>query len=572
MNYTWKLKDIPDPIAIQTIQNQLHIDPALATLLVQRGIDDYEKAQRYFCPNLSETHDPYLMLNMEKAVERMNQAIANNEKVIIYGDYDVDGTTAVSLFLNVIRKYYKNVAFYIPDRFSEGYGLNAAAVQQFATDDVSLLFTLDCGIRSVEETLVAKSLGIDIIVCDHHEPGEIIPDGIILNPKQKDCPYPYKELSGCGVTFKFLQALIEKNQWDFQDLVSNIDLLTLSIAADIVPITGENRVFCAYGMEQINRRESTVIDLMFQHAKRSYPVQLSDIVFSIAPRINAAGRIEHAKKIVELFTNNDLHEIEEQINEINILNSERRTLDKEITVEAIHDLLEGNDTQYSNVVYREDWAKGVIGIVASRLVENNYRPSIVLTKSNGMLTGSGRSIPQINLFNVLSNCEHLLEKFGGHAFACGLSLKEENLTAFKQCFEEELAKEFKDKDCSPILEIDLEIDFTNIYSSNEIDLKKAPKFVRVLNQMEPFGPDNMRPVFVTKNVAISDYKILKGEHLRFDFQQKGTPIRIEAIAFNFIQEFEKLELSKPVDIVYAIGINRWNGQEKVQLEIRAIRQ
>lgn len=571
MTTAWQLRNIPDPAIIWDLQNKLQIDPVLATLLVQRNIHSYEEAQSYFRPKLTELHDSFLMKNMEQAVIRFNQATERGEKIVIYGDYDVDGTTAVSLFLNAARKYYPNIEFYIPDRFSEGYGVNSNAINQIRKEGASLLFTLDCGIKSVEEIALAKQLGMDVIICDHHEPGEIIPDAIILNPKQKDCPYPYKELSGCGVTFKFLQAVFATNNWNSQELIENLDLLTLSIAADIVPVTGENRIFCFYGMEQINQKKSTVIDLMFRQANKNYPVQLSDIVFSIAPRINAAGRIQHASQIVELFTSDDLYEIEQKVQQINELNKERRSLDQQITFEAIQEILSDTGQQFSNVVYNDSWSKGVIGIVASRLVEKNHRPSIVFTKSNGVLTGSGRSIPQVNLYDILSKCEEHVVQFGGHAFACGLTIEEERLELFKQSFDNALEHVFQAKDCSPRIEIDLEIDFDNIYTATDLGQDRLPKFIRILQQMEPFGPENMRPVFVTRNVFISDYKILKGEHYKFDFQQKGNPVRIEGIAFNFNEKFGEIEEAKPVDIVYSIGINRWNGKENLQLEIKELR-
>lgn len=571
MDLTWQLKAIPDPLIIQELQEQLQIDPSLATLLVQRGMSTYEQAEHYFRPKLEDLHDPFLLKNMGKAVKRFNLAMEKNEKVLIYGDYDVDGTTAVSLFLNATRKYYPNIDFYIPDRFSEGYGVNKKAIETFHEQGFTLMFTLDCGIKSVDEIGFAKENGIDVIVCDHHEPGEIVPDAWVLNPKQVDCLYPYKELSGCGVTFKFLQALFQENEWSAQELLKNLDLVALSIAADIVPITGENRALCFFGIEQINRKESTVIDLLFQHAKRSYPIQLSDIVFTIAPRINAAGRMKHAKHIVELFTETDVYAIEQQIHQINEMNTERRTLDQQIAIEAIEAILTDEKQHFTNVVYDENWSKGVIGIVASRLVEKNYRPSIVLTKSNGKLTGSGRSIPEVNLYEALVKCSHHLEQFGGHAFACGLTLKEESLAVFKETFDKEIAAQMDHQLCVPTLAIDLEIDFSNVYSPTDVSPTKLPKFVRVLQQMEPHGPGNMRPVFITKNVYISDFRFLKEVHLKMEFQQKGFPVRLDGIAFNFLEQFQKIEEAKPVDIVYSISVNRWNGKESVQLEIRDVR-
>lgn len=570
MEKKWILKDIPDPETIQELSAQLSINTCLSTLLVQRGIDSYQKAEEYFSHSLSNTHSPFLMKGMQEAVTRFNQAIQNNERICIYGDYDVDGTTSVSLFINVIRKYYSNFEYYIPDRFTEGYGLNKNAVKEIAQHGCKLLFTLDCGIRSVEEIENAKSKGLDVIVCDHHEPGEDVPNCVVLNPKQIDCEYPFKDLCGCGVTFKFLQAVFETNDWDYQLLVQNTDLLTLAIGADIVSVIDENRIFCHEGLQQINQQQDTIIDLMFKKAKKEYPVTLTDVVFTIAPRINAAGRMEHAKKIVELFTATDLHDIQAKIDEIDQLNTTRKTIDRQVTEEAIIQINKGTQ-EFSNVVYQEDWAKGVLGIVASKLVEYNNRPSIVLTKSNGVLSGSGRSTPKINLFQILCQCEDELEQFGGHSFACGLSLKEENLNSFITRFEQQIKSVAEEIDTQPEQFIDLEIDFENIVQTTEIDKKGLSKFVRILQRMEPFGPQNMRPVFLTKNVYISDYRILKDAHVKLSFQQHGYPVRFDAIAFNYKEEFETIEKGKPVEILYSISINNWQGKQTVQFDLKGLR-
>lgn len=572
MQKKWKLKDIPEPSSIQQLGQQLNIDTCLSTILVQRGISTYDEAESYFVPTLSQTHSPFLMKNMEKAVERFNLALKNEEKIVIYGDYDVDGTTSVSLFINILRQFYHQFDYYIPDRFSEGYGLNIDAVRKLHQEGCTLLFTLDCGIRSVDEITEAKRLGIDVIICDHHEPGEVIPNGIVLNPKQIDCDYPFKDLCGCGVTFKFLQAVFNTNQWDTEILTRNTDLLTLAIGADIVSVTDENRIFCAIGLQQINQKQDAIIHLMFDISKKEYPVTLSDVVFTIAPRINAAGRMDHARKIVELFTATDLYEIQDRIAEIDAFNAERRSLDRQVTKEAIA-MIEESTSKFSNVVYKADWSKGVLGIVASKLVELNHRPSIVLTKSGDSWSGSGRSIPQINLFQVLTSCEHLLEQFGGHSFACGLTIKDENLNAFITQFESQLEGLSSEVDTTPELEIDLEIDFDNIYQENDLkDVRKLPKFARILNRMEPFGPSNMRPVFLTRNVYMSEHTVLKDEHVKFSFQQRNFLHRLDGIAFNFINQFNTFDTSEPVDIVYSIGINYWKGVARLQLEIKDMRK
>lgn len=570
MDKYWKLKPIPEVTIIEKLQNELAIPPYLATLLAQRGIRNFQEAEDFILPTRQQLHAPLLMKNMDKAVTRFCKAIENNEKIMVYGDYDVDGTTSVSLFLNVIRQHYAKLDYYIPDRFAEGYGLNVDAVNRFAKDGITLLFTLDCGIRSNKEIELAQQLGIEVIVCDHHEPGEAIPNGIILDPKQKDDSYPFKELCGCGVTFKFLQAVFEHQRWDLDVLYRNADIVSLAIAADIVPILDENRVLCFLGLLQINKHQDTVIDIMLKEAKKTFPVILSDIVFTIAPRINAAGRMQNAHQIVDLFTSTDLQDIKEKIIQINLLNEERKQTDREVTKEALS-MVDKDGNSYSNVVYRENWFKGVLGIVASKLVEYNYRPSIVLTKSNGVLSGSGRSIPEINLFEVLSNCKDHLLQFGGHSFACGMSIEEANLPAFKKAFEAELQKEFKSKSCLPTIDIDLEIDFNHIVDTVDQRQDKLPKFVRSLEKLEPFGPGNMRPVFTTKNVYISDFKILKEDHVRFEFQQRGTPIRLNGIGFYLREKFDHLEVAQPVDLAYSIGVNYWNGLAKVQLEIKDIK-
>lgn len=576
MNFEWTIKPIPAPLIIEKLQSDLQLDSVISTLLSQRGVTTFEQAKSYFRPNIDDLHDPFEMLNMDAAVQRFNKAITSKEKIVIYGDYDVDGTMSVSLFLNAFPFNKENITFYIPDRFSEGYGVNAQAVRKFSEDGISLIITLDCGIKSVSEIALAKELGLDVIICDHHEPGDLLPNALILNPKQQKCTYPYKDLCGCGVTFKFLQAFYQSQNLPSEKLYPFLDLVVVATAADIVSITGENRLFCYFGLNIINEKlphKTTAISKLLKTANKTNNIVLSDLVFTIAPRINAAGRILHANEIVNLFVSNDSSFVETQIELLNVLNSERRELDQQTTNEALSEINQ-EASLYSNIVYNENWSKGVVGIVASKLVEKNHRPSIVLTKSNDKITGSGRSIPNLNLYDLLSKSEMYLDQFGGHAFACGMSLNEEKLPEFKEHFDKLVEEQFKKNPTLflPKIDIDVEIDFKNIYT--QIDQKnpnRLPKFVRILNQMEPFGPNNMRPVFITRNVIISDYKILKDVHYKFDLQHGQERIRIDGIAFNFKEKMEAINTNLPVEIVYTIGVNYWNQKENVQLEIKDIR-
>src|SRR5690554_4246408 len=434
MNTKWLIKDAPNLTQVEALKNEMNVSEVVAYMLVQRGITEFDAARAFFRGTLKELHDPFLMKDMDRAVDRINIALEEGQKIMIYGDYDVDGTTAVSLVYGYLSQLTDQIAYYIPDRYEEGYGVSEKGIRVAHEEGFSLIITLDCGIKANDKVDLANSLGVDVIICDHHTPGEVLPDAIVLDPKRKDCDYPYKELSGCGVGFKLMQALTSTNKWDESELLQHLDLLAISIAADIVPVTGENRLLAQFGLKQLNENTRPGIDIMLNLAKREKPLTLTDIVFTIAPRINAAGRIDDAKKAVKLLTSNDKDELKSIALRIHEYNEERRVLDKEITEHALAIVEEdsGFDKKCTTVVYHESWHKGVIGIVASRLIENYYRPTIVLTQAEDgeTWTGSARSIKGVNIYNVLEKCSAYLEKFGGHYFAAGMTLKNEQLNDF----------------------------------------------------------------------------------------------------------------------------------------------
>ena len=473
----WTIKSKPEKEKVQALQHALQVDENIATLLVQRGIETYEQAKTFFRPTLNDLHNPYLMKDMDKAVVRIEKAIANNENILVFGDYDVDGTTAVSLVSSYLRSYYPNVATYIPDRYNEGYGISYIGIDYAEDNDVSLIIALDCGIKSIDHVNYAKEKNIDFIICDHHRPGEFLPDAIaVLDPKRADCSYPYDELCGCGVGFKLIQALAENRNQTIEDLLPYLDLVATAIAADIVPITGENRVLAKFGLEVINTKPRPGIKALIQNVKKKV-LTITDVVFIVAPRINAAGRVKHGNEAVALLTEYNLEQAEQFASEIEGYNSDRKDLDKQITKEALLQIEENNETErFSTVVYQESWHKGVIGIVASRLVENYYRPTIVFTKSGDKLAASARSVKDFDVYNALEACAEHLEQFGGHMYAAGMTLKEENYQNFKKAFEKVVESTIHPDLLIPEISVDLEIKFSAI---NE-------KFMRILKQFEPF--------------------------------------------------------------------------------------
>ncbi|WP_300565190.1 single-stranded-DNA-specific exonuclease RecJ [Flavobacterium sp.] len=560
----WTIKPKPSEEKVKELSQALNVEQNIATLLLQRGIETYEEARQFFRPNLDDLHDPYLMKDMDKAVFRIEKAIAENENILIFGDYDVDGTTAVSLVSSYLKTYYPNIATYIPDRYDEGYGISYKGIDYADDNGISLIIALDCGIKSIDHVAYAKERNIDFIICDHHRPGEFLPDAMaVLDPKREDCHYPYDELCGCGVGFKLIQALAKNRNQTIVDLIPYLDLVATAIAADIVPMTGENRVLAKFGLEVINTNPRPGIQAMIQNLKRKV-LTITDVVFIVAPRINAAGRIKHGNYAVELLTEFDLAQAEEFASQIEIFNADRKDLDKQITQEALLQI-ENNleENKFTTVVYQEDWHKGVIGIVASRLIETHYRPTIVFTKSGDKLAASARSVKDFDIYNALEASAEHLEQFGGHMYAAGMTLKEENYEAFKNKFEEIVKQTIHPDLLTPEIAVDAEIDLNDIND----------KFFRILKQFEPFGPQNMAPVFMSKEVNDTGYGKTLGkeeEHLRLFIKQKNSS-GFAAIGFGLAEKIHLTEKQKPFDAVYSIDENEWNGAVSLQLRLRDIR-
>lgn len=572
MQKRWLVNTSIDSTTVEEFRSILKVDEVIAELLLQRGISTFEEAENFFRPKLSDLHDPFLMQDMREAVERLQQAIENQERILLFGDYDVDGTTAVAM-MYAFLKDTAIIDYYIPDRYNEGYGISKQGIDFAADHEVGLIISLDCGIKSVELVSYAKELGIDFIICDHHTPGNELPDGIVLDPKRNDCKYPYKELSGCGVGFKLLQGLSDFNNWGYDKLFELLDFLAVSIGADIVPVTGENRILCYHGMKRLNARPRKAFKELLLLAKRPFPVTLTDVVFTIAPRINAAGRLRSGRYAVELMISNDVDQIDLLAEEINLDNNERRTLDKEITDEALVQIAQDEHakSKFTTVVFKENWHKGVVGIVASRLIETHYKPTIVLTESNGLITGSARSIQGFDVYEALCTCEDLLEQFGGHKYAAGLTLRIENLEAFKSKFEEVVKESMPPQLLVPEQKIDLNLSFNQIFRSEENRLQ-LPRLKRILNQFEPHGPGNMKPVFTSNNVFSTDVRLLKEAHLKLAMTQPDSDLVIEGIGFNMSEKMDTVASGLPFQIAYTLETNSWNGKETVQLNLKDVRE
>jgi single-stranded-DNA-specific exonuclease len=560
----WTLKSKPEKEKVQKLQDEIQVDALIATLLVQRGVETYEQAKAFFRPSLNNLNDPFLMKDMDKAVARIEEAIDKGENILVFGDYDVDGTTAVSLVSSYLKSYYSNIATYIPDRYNEGYGISYAGIDFAEDNEFTLIIALDCGIKSIDHIAYAKAKNIDFIICDHHRPGDELPNAVaVLDPKRTDCSYPYDELCGCGIGFKLIQALASKRGQTLENLLLYLDLVATAIAADIVPITGENRVLAKYGLEVINSNPRPGIKALIQNVDKK-TLTITDVVFFIAPRINAAGRIKHGNEAVALLTEYDLDQAEQFASEIEQHNSDRKGLDKQITVEALAQIEANNEKEnFTTVIYQENWHKGVIGIVASRLTETYYRPTIVFTKSGDKLAASARSVKDFDVYNAIEACSEHLEQFGGHKYAAGMTLKEENYLAFKTAFEKEVQKTISPELLVPEIEIDAEINLSDI----------TPKLIRVLNQFEPFGPENMTPVFMTKNIKDTGYPKLLGkeeEHLKLFVKQENSE-GFGAIAFFMGNKKASISNQKPFDAVYCIDENEFKGTVTVQLRIKDIR-
>ena len=570
MDKKWVLKEKGDIVLVEQLANSLEIDNKLANLLVQRGIYTPDDARSFFTPDLSDLHDPFLMKDMNKAVDRISSAIDRNEKILIYGDYDVDGTTSVALVYSFFKKIYSNLDFYIPDRYEEGYGISYKGIDWAVENNFSLIIALDCGIKAIEKVDYATGKGVEFIICDHHLPDEKIPGATaILDPKRVDCNYPYKELSGCGVGFKLVQAYSVINDIPFSVLIPYLDLVALSIASDIVPITGENRILAYYGLKQINENPGTGLKAIINEAslgKRQ--IRIGDIVFKIGPRINAAGRIESGKKSVELLTAEDSSLAYQMSKKINDFNVERRKIDQDITREALQMISSDPklENSKSTVVFDPGWHKGVIGIVASRLTETYYRPTVVLTESNSLATGSARSVLGFDLYKAINACSDLLENFGGHMYAAGLTMKKENIPLFIQRFEEIVSNTILDDQLIPRIEVDMEFNLEDI----------SEDFYNIFDKFQPFGPGNMQPLFVSRNICDSGNGRAvgsTGEHLKLDLVKNNQSGKaIPAIAFNMSNHLRHIKEGKPFDVCYSIEMNEFRGESNLQLNIKDIKE
>ena len=560
------MKDIVAGETVARLSSELGIDPVLARLLVQRGIGTFQEARAFFRPSLDNLHDPFLMKDMDKAVERVETAVRSGEKILVYGDYDVDGTTAVSLVYSFLQRLTRNVDFYVPDRYDEGYGVSYKGIDWAADNGFGLIITLDCGIKANDKVSYAAGKGIDVIVCDHHLPENDLPAAVaVLDPKRSDCGYPFDDLSGCGVGFKLVQAYSQKNGIPFESLIPLLDLLVVSISSDLVSVVGENRILAHFGLKQLNENPRKGLLAMI-HLSGLDPehITIDDIVFKIGPRINAAGRMESGRMAVELLTAGS-DEVAARIgSEINRYNNERKNIDREITREALEMVRSGNclSARNATIVYNPSWHKGVVGIVASRLVEAFYRPTIVLTKSNGFVTGSARSVHGFDLYDAIESCADLLENFGGHLYAAGLTLKEENLPEFCERIENFIEKHINEDMLTPVIMIDTRLDFSQI----------TPKFFRILKQFQPFGPGNNAPVFLTENVY-DNGNVRKvgadGGHLKLELIQESQPYRsISAIAFNKSEHFDHIKAGNPIDVCYSIVENYYRGIANLQLRIK----
>ena len=560
----WTLKAQPEEEKIDYLTSVLNVNTLIASLLVQRGIDDFESAKKFFRPQLSDLHDPFLMKDMDKAVERIRQAINNNENIIVYGDYDVDGTTAVALLSSYLLQKHPHVATYIPDRYAEGYGVSIKGIDYAHDNEVSLIIALDCGIKAVEQITYAKEKGIDFIICDHHRPGEQLPDAVaILDPKREDDTYPFDELCGCGVGFKLIQALGSKTGESIEDHLQFLDLVAIAIGADIVPMNGENRTLAYFGLQMVNAKPRPGILSITEHVDKDI-LGINDLVFIIAPRINAAGRMKHGLHAVELLTEPDMARARSIAAAIEEFNSERRGLDSRITEEALEQIRDNKEEdRFTTVVYKDDWHKGVIGIVASRLIDSYFRPTLVFTKSGDKLAASARSIKGFDVYNALQDCSDHLEQFGGHKYAAGLTLLEEQYNTFKEEFEKVVAETINPDIMQPEIMIDNEIHLGQI----------TPKLVRILKQFAPFGPNNRAPVFMARNLKDSGFARTvgsDGNHLKMNISQQGG-VPFEAIGFGLGPKLEVIKNKAVFDAVFTIEENHWNGQTRIQLRLKDLR-
>ena len=568
MEKRWVVKEMGDPAVTKQLARALGVSESLANLMAQRNIASADEAYAFFNPSLDYLHDPFLMKDMNIAVDRISTAVKKNERILVYGDYDVDGTTAVALMYSFLRDQYSNVEYYIPDRYKEGYGVSIQGLDFAYQHNCKVVITLDCGIKAVEKVKYARSKGLDVIICDHHYPGEEIPKALaVLDPKQPSCSYPYKELSGCGVGFKLVHAYSRVHGIPFSKISHYLDLVAVSIASDIVPITGENRVMAYFGLKRLNECPRTGLREIIRESEVTKSITIEDVVFKIGPRINAAGRMETGSKAVDLLVSNDTRLANGISKEINNFNIERRSVDRIITTEAMRMIAEDQRTVNSRttVLFNPTWKKGVIGIVASRLIETYYRPTVILTESNGFATGSARSVQGYDLYQAIEACSDLLESFGGHMFAAGLTLKKENIRPFKDRFEHFVNSTITEEQLVPRIFIDTELSFSEI---NE-------DFFKTMSQFQPFGPENMSPVFVSRNVFDTGSGRMvgsSGEHLKLDLCHESTGQKsFSAIAFSQADHFEYIKAGNPFDICYSLEMNEFRGNKNLQLNVRDIK-
>ena len=560
----WTVKPKPDSKKTANLATELGVDKTIAELLFQRGIESFEAAKTFFRPSWSDLHDPFLMKDMDKAVDRVERALKNNEQILVFGDYDVDGTSSVALMASYLETKSTLISTYIPDRYEEGYGVSYKGIDFASDNNFNLIIALDCGVKAIEKVAYAKKKGIDFIICDHHRPGKKLPPAVaVLDPKRSDCSYPFKELCGCGVGFKLIQALASNEGIPVESLAGYLDLVATAIGADIVPIVGENRALAYFGLQIINSNPRPGFKALINQMKKEV-LTITDVVFNIAPRINAAGRMKHGNYAVALMKETNFETAETAASEIEFFNTNRRETDKRITQEALLQIEQSNETKHAtSVVYQQDWHKGVIGIVASRLIETYYRPTLVFTKSGDFLAASARSVKGFDVYNALENCSHLIEQFGGHMYAAGLTIKEENYQAFKAAFEAEVSATLPAQLQTPEIKIDAEIEFDSI----------NPKFYRILKQFAPFGPQNMPPVFMTSGVLDTGYGKCVGEdqtHLRVTLTQKDSP-KIVGIGFGLGSDLPIIKSKRPFKVVYSIDENEWNGRVSLQLKLKGIK-
>ncbi len=563
MHYRWTPSPKLNDRKVESLAQSINVSAQIANLLMQRGVETFDEAKKFFRPQLTDLYDPFLMKDMATAVERIQVAIQQNERIIIYGDYDVDGTTAVSTVYSFFRKITSNIEFYIPDRYKEGYGISKIGIDYAKKTNVSLIIALDCGTRSVDLIAYAKTLGIDFIVCDHHLPGDEIPKAVaLLNPKQKNCEYPYKELSGCGIGFKLIQAYAQAFDISFDEVTKYLDLVAVSTCSDIVDMRDENRVLVYYGLERLNKEPCIGLQALLQSYQIKNKYEVSDIVFGIGPKINAAGRIGDAKDSVKLLIENDFHKAINFSKTLIENNSDRKDLDTDITREAMA-MLENNaiyNAKKSTVLFSDTWHKGVIGIVASRLIETYYKPTIIFSEVNGMLTGSARSVKDFDVHEAIGACGNLVQQFGGHKYAAGLTIKKEDYEAFSAKFEEIVSNSTTAEILTPEIAYDLEIDFKDI----------TPQFFNLLEQLKPHGPGNMTPIFRTNGITDSGTsKVVKEKHLKLGALQKGT--KFEGIGFGLGDLYKHITKNNPFDLCYSVEMNEFKGKKSIQLKVRDIR-